>query len=73
MCQYQDKLVMDGELNLKCFSAKIMQELDSAFIYTYTENVGKKSLIVFDTFLSQGEESLRVWNSYIESVVEILQ
>ena len=71
--QYQEELVMDGEPNLKCFNAKMMQELDSAFVNTYTENMGKKSLVVYNTFLGRGEDSLNVWNGYIESVVEILQ
>ena len=73
MRQYQEELIMDGELNLKCFNAKMMQELDLAFINTYTENIGKKSLVVYDTFLGCGEDLLNAWNGYIKLVVEILQ
>ena len=73
LCQYEKELIMDGEPNLKCFNVKMMQELNSAFVNTYMENVGKKSLFIYNTFLGCGEDLFNVWNGYIKLIVEILQ
>ena len=62
-----------GEPNMKCFNAKLMQEVDNAFVAAYTEHVGKKTMKVFGTFLGRDEESGTAWRSYIKAVLSILQ